>query len=159
MRCFCLTVISGKTRKKLFDNIKAGVFDFSPEFAWNNVSDEAKDFVSRLIVVDPDLRYDYDQIIAHEWITSDKRDHSDLTANLKSLERFNLKKRDIGANMQAHAAALIMEDLMGPAGFGFGFGEEEEEADEERPRESRKNTLLRKMFRKDSQISRMSAAE
>lgn len=95
------------------------------------MSEQAKDFVRHLIVVDADKRYDYDQIIAHEWVASDKQDRSDLTANLKSLERFSAKKREIAAKMKAHEAALIMEDLM----FGFdddlGVSDETDEEEEE----------------------------
>lgn len=117
----------GKSRSELFKHIKAGVFTFTPSFAWSNVSEEAKDFIRHLIVVDPDKRYDYDQIISHEWVASNKQDRSDLTGNLKNLEMFSAKKREIAANMKAHEAALIMEDLM----FGFGMDGEDEEDEEE----------------------------
>ena len=90
------------------------------------MSEEAKDFIRHLIVVDGDKRYDYDQIIAHPWVASNKKDRHDLTANLTSLEQFSKKKREIAAKMKAHEAALIMEDLM------FGFGDDDmEEVEEE----------------------------
>jgi calcium/calmodulin-dependent protein kinase I len=45
----------------LFEKIKEGKFSFAHS-VWNNVSNEAKDFIAGLLVVDPDQRMDADKI-------------------------------------------------------------------------------------------------
>ena len=35
---------------------------------WNNVSDEAKDFISKILVADPDTRLNCEQMMQHPWM-------------------------------------------------------------------------------------------
>ena len=45
----------------MYRQILRGKFDFpSPE--WDHVSDEAKDFISKLLIVDPEKRYTAKQV-------------------------------------------------------------------------------------------------
>jgi calcium/calmodulin-dependent protein kinase I len=44
---------------ELFEIIKSGKYDFDAP-AWENVSEEAKDFLSKLLVIDPNVRMDMD---------------------------------------------------------------------------------------------------
>eukprot|EP00511_Aplanochytrium_stocchinoi_P011516 CAMPEP_0204875334 /NCGR_PEP_ID=MMETSP1348-20121228/45634_1 /ASSEMBLY_ACC=CAM_ASM_000700 /TAXON_ID=215587 /ORGANISM="Aplanochytrium stocchinoi, Strain GSBS06" /LENGTH=357 /DNA_ID=CAMNT_0052031705 /DNA_START=98 /DNA_END=1174 /DNA_ORIENTATION=- len=80
-------------RKDLFKKLKNGDWDFTPEDAWKNVSDEAKDFISHLLVVDPEERYDYDQILEHEWLVSVDISKTMVTPNMLKLRELN-EKRD-----------------------------------------------------------------
>jgi serine/threonine protein kinase len=41
--------------KRLFEKIKSGRFDF-PSPVWDNISQEAKDIIANLLVVDPSRR-------------------------------------------------------------------------------------------------------
>jgi len=51
---------------ELFELIKRGNFTFDA-VTWNQVSDEAKDFIKGLLVVDPDQRFTSVEILAHPW--------------------------------------------------------------------------------------------
>lgn len=52
----------------LFDKIKTCDYNFS-ESTWKNVSDEAKDLVSKILKADPNERYNTDQMMDHPWMT------------------------------------------------------------------------------------------
>jgi len=52
---------------QLWTNICSGVFDFNDP-AWDHISSGAKDLIRHLIVVDPDSRYDTDQLLNHPWV-------------------------------------------------------------------------------------------
>jgi len=52
---------------ELFEKIKKCQYDFSAP-AWRHISKEAKDFISKLLVVDPEKRLGGKEIMAHDWI-------------------------------------------------------------------------------------------
>ncbi|KAL7526967.1 hypothetical protein ACHAXR_002996 [Thalassiosira sp. AJA248-18] len=58
---------SGKTNKDMFDAIKRGKFNFQ-SIHWKGASKEAKDFISRLLRVNPRKRMTVDQALNHPWI-------------------------------------------------------------------------------------------
>ena len=52
---------------ELFEKIKKCEYDMtSPQ--WESVSSEAKDFISKLLVADPEARIKGDEIMSHPWI-------------------------------------------------------------------------------------------
>ena len=51
----------------LFEKIKSGQFSFTAP-SWQSISSEAKDFISKLLVVDPNARLQGEQIMNHPWI-------------------------------------------------------------------------------------------
>jgi len=62
----------------LFEQIKKCNYNFEVE-TWQQVSDEAKDFITKLLVADPAERYDFDQMLAHPWMTKDLTNGPTLT--------------------------------------------------------------------------------
>lgn len=50
-------------------NIKACRFDFADDDAWGAISDDAKDLVRHLLVLDPTERFTMDQVLAHPWLS------------------------------------------------------------------------------------------
>lgn len=53
---------------ELFEIIKTGKYSFdTPQ--WKSISKEAKDLISKLLVVDPEKRLKGPEILAHPWIT------------------------------------------------------------------------------------------
>jgi calcium/calmodulin-dependent protein kinase I len=57
----------GKNLGALFEQIMSGTFDY-PEQYWGAISAEAKDFINKLLVVDPKARMTAAQAEAHPWI-------------------------------------------------------------------------------------------
>jgi len=52
---------------KLFEKIKKAKYSFNPKY-WNHVSEEAKDLIRNLLVVDPSQRLTAEQALSHPWI-------------------------------------------------------------------------------------------
>jgi calcium/calmodulin-dependent protein kinase I len=78
----------------LFSAIRKGEYDFPTPY-WDSVSEEAKDLVSKLLVVDPAMRLTAQQTLIHPWLKST----SDVVlphfaSNMKS---FNARRRMRGA--------------------------------------------------------------
>lgn len=61
-----------KTRPELIEAIKSGKFKFEKEY-WAHISREAKDFVRKLLVVDPEKRMDAGQALKHAWLSKEFR--------------------------------------------------------------------------------------
>ena len=57
----------GKTDDEMNTRIKGGSFKFPPKY-WAHVSHEAKDFISRLLTVDPSRRMNASEALQHDWI-------------------------------------------------------------------------------------------
>jgi calcium/calmodulin-dependent protein kinase I len=55
---------------RLFNKIRRGKFDFNDP-AWSNVSDNAKDLLRKLLVVDPSKRLTCEQVRDHPWMKSE----------------------------------------------------------------------------------------
>jgi len=58
----------GSNMDKLFDQILNGDFDYPDEY-WEDVSDEAKDFIDNLLIVEPHLRYTATLALDHPWLS------------------------------------------------------------------------------------------
>lgn len=59
----------GNGAKELFKNIYHVNYEFCDE-DWGFISDEAKDFISRLLVKDPSSRMSVEEALSHPWIVS-----------------------------------------------------------------------------------------
>jgi serine/threonine protein kinase len=57
----------------LYKQIKKGQFEF-PDPYWSEISDLAKDLVSKLLTVDPKMRYTASQVLNHPWIMGNASD-------------------------------------------------------------------------------------
>jgi len=56
-----------RRQTELFDLIQSGVYEFLSPY-WDEVSDEAKEFVSCLLVVDIPKRYSAEMALNHQWV-------------------------------------------------------------------------------------------
>jgi calcium-dependent protein kinase len=54
----------------MIDLIMRGEYDFEKVPTWATVSDLAKEFVSKLLVIDPDDRMDAEYALNHQWIVN-----------------------------------------------------------------------------------------
>lgn len=77
---------------ELFEKIKKCQYDFSAP-AWREVSKEAKDFISKLLVVDPEKRLSGADIMNHPWITSTGENASSGKNVLESMRAWNSKRK------------------------------------------------------------------
>jgi calcium-dependent protein kinase len=66
---------------------------------WANISDDAKDFIRKLLDPDPETRFTAEQALEHPWVTKDAAEHPALTIdattydNLKQFKKFHELKR------------------------------------------------------------------
>ncbi|KAG6622787.1 CAMK/CDPK protein kinase [Phytophthora cinnamomi] len=96
----------GDTDPEIFASVRAGRYDFdSPE--WTNVSNEAKDLISHLLLVDASKRLTADEVLRHPWISgSAPRSSMTLNPNI-----FSSLKRFTGNNKLKKAALGVIADL------------------------------------------------
>ena len=80
---------------RLFKKIRSGQYRFDSPY-WDNVSDQAKDLIRHLLVVDPTQRYDAKQVLAHEWFKVDVPvKPTGLTSVIHELRTFNNQRKGI----------------------------------------------------------------
>jgi len=73
---------------KLFEAIKAGDFEF-PSPYWDDVSSEAKDFITAMLTVDPKARLSCADVAKNAWIKS----ASTVTLKVEQLTQFNARRK------------------------------------------------------------------
>lgn len=82
----------GKSKEEVAQKIIIGKIDFESE-AWQNVSEDAKDFIRKLLVVDPKKRYSANEALNHHWIVSNasKTENEILTENaIRNLKSYRV---------------------------------------------------------------------
>jgi serine/threonine protein kinase len=77
---------------ELFDIIKQGDYNFEAA-AWKTTSEEAKDLIRRLLVVDPESRITRDEIRTHPWITGEYKQAEKPTNVLNKLKEWNTERK------------------------------------------------------------------
>lgn len=76
---------------KLFAQIKSGRFSYPKEY-WKNVSDDAKDLINNLLVVDPAKRLDAKGVLNHKWIKGEASTEA-LDGAKEEIKKYQAKKR------------------------------------------------------------------
>jgi calcium/calmodulin-dependent protein kinase I len=79
---------------ELFLLIQTAEFDFPDKF-WGDVSEEAKDLVTKLLAADPERRLNAKETLAHPWLSLDNLSNKDLVPLdiADNLRIFNGKRR------------------------------------------------------------------
>lgn len=97
----------GDTDPEIFASVRAGRYDFdSPE--WTHVSAEAKDLISRLLLLDPSKRLTADEALRHPWLSGfAPSTEINLNSNI-----FSSLKRFTGHNKLKKAALAVIADQM-----------------------------------------------
>mmetsp|Transcript_14305 Transcript_14305/g.21416 ORF Transcript_14305/g.21416 Transcript_14305/m.21416 type:complete len:408 (-) Transcript_14305:251-1474(-) len=105
---------------KLFKKIKKGAFEFHPKY-WENISVEAKDFISSLLQLDVEKRLTVDQAINHPWFKTDENAlaGNDLESTQKELRKNQLKKK-----FRAAVHTVVAAERMSRALGGLGIKKE-----------------------------------
>jgi len=83
-----------ENQTELFDQIMNAEYAFNdPE--WSTVSDNAKDFIKRLLVVEPSERMTAEQALEHDWITTELgEDGSKALAMNSRLGEYNNRRKN-----------------------------------------------------------------
>lgn len=100
---------------ELFRLIKKGKFEFPKEY-WSSVSDDAKDFIRKLLVVDPKDRLTMSEVLQDKWMLGTS--NSDLTSSLPRLKEYNASRKFRNAVTATQAITRMRKTLevMGPGG-------------------------------------------
>nr|XP_014346021.1 PREDICTED: serine/threonine-protein kinase DCLK3 [Latimeria chalumnae] len=90
-----------RDQEELFEIIQLGEYEFLSPY-WDNISDAAKDLITKLLVVDPKRRYTAQQVLQHPWIKSSGKINSknlqrEVTMNIERHFR-NRRKREINSD-------------------------------------------------------------
>ncbi|TYZ58870.1 hypothetical protein PybrP1_000506 [[Pythium] brassicae (nom. inval.)] len=97
----------GDTDPEIFASVRAGRYDFdSPE--WTTVSAEAKDLISRLLLLDAAKRLTADEALRHPWL-SGSAPSTEIALNSTI---FSSLKRFTGNNKLKKAALAVIADQM-----------------------------------------------
>lgn len=78
-----------KDQDELFDLIMEGDYEFLSPY-WDNVSNEAKDLISKLLVVNHNERFSAEEVLLHPWVKhrADSLDRKFLSENPKARRKF-----------------------------------------------------------------------
>jgi myosin-light-chain kinase len=95
-----LSPFMGENDNDTYANINRANYDFDDE-AFTDISDEAKDFISKLLIKDKDQRLSAKQCLAHPWLTRRPKSVSKTTddenidkkLSTKKLRRFVIRRR------------------------------------------------------------------
>jgi serine/threonine protein kinase len=93
----------GRSQKELFRKIVAGKYEFK-ESEWQDVSDDAKDLVSKLLVLNPDSRLTARRALMHPWLKLSK-DHLSLIA----LQGTSQRLKNFNAKMKLRSAMIAVD--------------------------------------------------
>ena len=79
---------------KLYRKIIKGKYEFHAEY-WSGISWEAKNFISSLIKINPDIRMDCEEALQHPWLYCDSKVLAahNLTGNLTSLRKYQANRK------------------------------------------------------------------
>jgi calcium/calmodulin-dependent protein kinase I len=92
----------------LYRKILKGAYQFHTEY-WKEVSEQAKDLISKLLVLDPAQRLTVDQALAHPWLHEPREslNQRQLTVGLTELRKFTGRRK-----LRAGIKAIIMVNRM-----------------------------------------------
>jgi len=87
---------SDDNQAQLFSKVRVGEYDFNGE-EWKNVSEDAKDLIRHLLVVDPRRRWSAMQALQCRWLREDtvKLEGIDLTRNLQGMKKKRLSFKHV----------------------------------------------------------------
>jgi len=86
----------------MFKRILKADYEFHDPW-WNEVSDSAKDLVTKLLVLDPRKRLSSDQALSHPWL----RSHASSPARKMTFAQTNMKKLNARRKFRAASAAVV----------------------------------------------------
>ena len=94
---------NGRSQKELFRKIVSGKYEFKEE-GWDGVSEDAKDLVKKLLVLDPDERITASQALRHRWMKASR----DRLARI-TLQGTSQRLKTFNARMKLRSAMIAVE--------------------------------------------------
>ncbi|XP_051164925.1 calcium/calmodulin-dependent protein kinase type 1 isoform X4 [Leptopilina boulardi] len=91
----------------LFAQILKGEFEFDSPY-WDDISDSAKDFISRLMCVNVEERYTCKQALAHPWISGNAASNKNIHGTVSEQLKKNFAK---SRWKQAYHAATVIRQM------------------------------------------------
>uniref|UniRef100_M4C058 Protein kinase domain-containing protein n=1 Tax=Hyaloperonospora arabidopsidis (strain Emoy2) TaxID=559515 RepID=M4C058_HYAAE len=101
-----------ESQSVLFKKIRKGKFYFDSPY-WDNVSTDAKEFISKMLVVNPKNRATAEELLEHPWITGTDLATVPLTSALTELRRFHARKKFKAAVHSVQATLSMNKTLSG----------------------------------------------
>eukprot|EP00079_Xenopus_tropicalis_P036697 XP_017950468.1 PREDICTED: serine/threonine-protein kinase DCLK3 [Xenopus tropicalis] len=91
-----------RNQEELFQIIQSGEYEFLPPY-WDHISEEVKDLISKLLVLNPEIRYSAKCVLQHSWVTSRGQTNSrnlqrEVTVNIERHFRNRQKKEATDAD-------------------------------------------------------------
>ncbi|XP_054168810.1 serine/threonine-protein kinase 17A-like [Oppia nitens] len=77
---------AGDTKQETYCNITNGPLEF-PSYLFNQVSEEAKDFIQQLLVRDPNGRVNCHDCLKHEWLTNNTETNGSINLSFLDVYR------------------------------------------------------------------------
>jgi serine/threonine protein kinase len=96
-----LMPFNASSNDEMFKKIQSGIFAY-PQWAKTGVTEEAKDFIERLLVVNPKKRMTAKQALSHAWIRK-VQNHSDADMSMAVVPYENKKPTDDKMEVQRRA--------------------------------------------------------
>ena len=93
----------GRSQKELFRKIVAGKYEFSNK-DWEGVSDDARDLVRGLLVLDPDQRLTATQAVRHRWLKASRQ-----SLSLINLQNTSQRLKTFNARMKLRSAVIAVD--------------------------------------------------
>lgn len=87
-----LSPFMGDNDAETFANITRAQFDFDDE-AFDNISDDAKDFISKLLVKRKDKRLNAEECLRHKWISQGDDTMSQVKISTDKLKKFIIRRK------------------------------------------------------------------
>ena len=100
---------NGQSDQEIMKKVRAGSFSFDDK-AWNNISDNCKDFISKLLTYKPDERPTASDSLKHPWIVELATVEVDDSAAVSALD--NLKTFKADSTMKQATFAFIASQLL-----------------------------------------------
>eukprot|EP00535_Pseudo-nitzschia_heimii_P000376 CAMPEP_0197187798 /NCGR_PEP_ID=MMETSP1423-20130617/16585_1 /TAXON_ID=476441 /ORGANISM="Pseudo-nitzschia heimii, Strain UNC1101" /LENGTH=724 /DNA_ID=CAMNT_0042639461 /DNA_START=5 /DNA_END=2179 /DNA_ORIENTATION=+ len=116
--CIIYMLISGlapfrdRTHRGLFRKIRSSNFTFHDSH-WENVSLEAKQLITSLLIVDPDYRPTADESLSMSWFKQSKQRLSalDLSGNIRQIQKFTNRRSIIASTKEEKRESKIAESF------------------------------------------------
>ena len=101
-----------ESQSVLFKKIRKGKYYYDSPY-WDNVSTDAKEFISKMLVVNPKDRATAGELLEHHWITGTDVATVPLTSAMTELRRFHARKKFRAAVHSVQATISMNKTLSG----------------------------------------------